>query len=426
MPTSGYALPVLEHQCANGLTALLLPTQAAPVVCVSVWYRAGGRHDPQGKSGTAHFLEHLMFKGTARHPKGAYDQVLHALGGLNNASTWMDRTNYYVLIGSDRYAAALELEADRMVGALLAEADVEDERAVILNELDRSEDDPGAALFDRLLAQAFRTHPYRRPVIGWRPEVETITSQDLRTFYEQYYRPANAFLSIVGLFEPREMIAAIEEHFGALPASPAPPPLRDLEEQQQEERRFELRRAGEQDIVGLAYRAPQRASEESLAMDILAQVLGHGRTSRLYQRLVDAGLAVSVVAENQSIPADPFLFLMDIEPADGIDIDRIESVLAEELDRLAQEPISAREMERARKRARVEFIMRRDSVSALAFMLGELEISTGWRYAETYLDRLDAVTTTQVMAAARRYLTPTGRTVGHFRPLRGTQREGEA
>lgn len=426
MSNSGNSVPVIEHRCANGLTALLLPTETTPVVCISVWYRAGARHDPTGKSGTAHLLEHMMFKGTARHPKGAYDQVLHALGGMNNASTWMDRTNYYILIGSDRYAAALELEADRMAGALLTEEDLDDERPVVLNELDQSKDDPGAALFDRLLEQAFPTHPYRRPVIGWRADVESITAGDLRAFYDRYYRPANAFLTIVGLFEPVEMIAAIEEHFGRLPAGPAPPPPRERETPQRAERRFELRRAGEQDIIGMAYHAPQRARDESFAMDVLAQVLGHGRTSRLYKALVDTELAVGVVAENQSIPVDPFLFLMDIEPADGVSVVQIESVLAAELDRLTKEPISTREMERARKRARVDFIMRRDSVSAMAFMLGELEISTGWRFAETYLGRLADVTSARVMEAARRYLSPAGRTLGHFRPIRGSEGEGES
>jgi len=410
-------LDVTEHRCENGLLALLLPANTAPVVCVSVWYRAGARHDVPDRSGCAHLLEHMMFKGTDRHPKGDYDRILHALGGINNASTWLDRTNYYILIGADRYEAALELEADRMRGALLTEADLEDERPVVLNELDRSEDDPGAALFDRLLAMAFLRHPYRRPVIGWRQDVEAISCADLRTFYDRYYQPGNAFLTVVGAFEPAEMCAAIDRHFGSIPAAETRPERRIVEGPQRGERRFELRKAGEQDIVGIAYRAPQRTENDAFAMDVLAQVLGHGRTSRLYKALVETGIAVSVATENQSMPADPFLFLFDIEPADGVSPAQVEEVLDAEIARLAREPISKRELERAQKRARVDFVMRRDSVSSLAFLIGELEVTAGWQLALTYLRRLEHVTPIDVMDAAEKYLTREQRTVGHFRPL---------
>jgi zinc protease len=413
-------LPIEERRLANGLTVLLLETRTAPVVCLSIWFRAGSRHDAQGRSGTAHLLEHMMFKGTARHPKGDYDRVLHALGAGNNASTWLDRTNYYILIGSDRYATGLELEADRMRGALLRPEDLADERPVVLNELDRNEDDPGVALFDRLLALAFLEHPYRRPVIGWRQDVEAITIEDVRAFYDTYYRPNNAFLTIVGAFERDAMLADLERTFGCLELGTPPPPSPVIEPEQRGERRFELRKAGQQEILGFAYRAPQRAQDDAFALDVLAQVLGHGRTSRLYQVLIESGLAVNASAENQTIPVDPYLFFIDAEPADGIAPIRIEEAIDEEIARLTREPISAHELERARKRARVEFVMRRDSVSALAFLIGELEVSAGWRLAQTYLAQLDAVTADHVLAAAARYLTRDARTIGRFRPTEAT------
>ncbi len=409
-------LPIEERRLANGLTVLMLETHTAPVVCLSVWFRAGSRHDPQGRSGTAHLLEHMMFKGTARHPKGDYDHLLHGLGAINNASTWLDRTNYYILIGSDRYATGLELEADRVRGALLLPADLADERQVVLNELDRNEDDPGVALFDRLLALAFLEHPYRRPVIGWRQDVGAIGVEDVRAFYDTHYQLSNAFLTIVGAFARDAMLADLERTFGCIDPGAAPPASPVTEPEQRGERRFELRKAGQQEILGLAHRAPQRAHDDAFALDVLAQVLGHGRTSRLYRALIESGLAVNASAENQSIPVDPYLFFIDAEPADGVAPARIEEVIDEEISRLAREPISAREMERARKRARVEFVMRRDSVSALAFLIGELEVSTGWRLAQTYLERLEAVTPDRVQAAAARYLTRDARTVGRFRP----------
>lgn len=409
-------LAVREHRLDNGLTVLLLETNTAPVVCISVWYRAGSRHDAQGCTGTAHLLEHLMFKGTAGHPKGDYDRVLHALGAINNASTWLDRTNYYILIGSDRYRAGLELEADRMRGALLRDEDLADERPVVLNELDRSEDDPGAALGDRLVALAFLEHPYRHPVIGWRQDVETIAGEDVRAFYDAYYRPNNAFLTIVGAFDQGEMLAEVERLFGDLEPGSLAPPRPVIEPPQRGERRFELRKAGQQEILGLAYRAARRDHDDAFALDVLAQVLGHGRTSRLYQALVDSGLAVHAATENQSIPVDPYLFFIDVEPADGITPQQIEEAIEREIARLVHETISPRELARARKRARVEFVLRRDSVSALAFLIGELEVCAGWRLARDYLSRLEAVTAEQVSAAAARYLRSEARTIGRFRP----------
>jgi zinc protease len=389
-------LQIAEHRCENGLLVLMLEAETAPVVCVSVWFRAGSRHDPSGGSGAAHLLEHMMFKGTPQYPKGEYDRILHALGGINNASTWLDRTNYSVLIGNDRYTTALELEADRMRGARLDANDLEDERGVVLTELDSGQDEPASALVDQLVAMAFLKHPYRRPVIGWRADVEAISQDELSGFYDRYYQPGNAFLVVVGQFR-RE-------------AREAP---------QRGERRFELRKAGEQELWAAAYRTPQRADEDALLMDVLAQVLGHGRTSRLYKALVDSGLAVHVSAENQSMPADPYLFFLDVEPAQGVEIARIEEVVDAETARLCREPIREEELRRARKRARVDFTSRRDSVSALAFLIGELEVSTGWGYLQGYLDRLEQVTPEQVKDAAARHLVRDRRTVGHFRPTDG-------
>jgi zinc protease len=425
---------VSEHRFGNGLLALLLESHDTPVVCLSVWYRAGSRHDPAGMSGMAHLLEHMMFKGTQRHPKGDYDRMLHVQGATNNASTWLDRTNYYVLIGSDRYRVALELEADRMRGALLSQTDLDAEMTVVRNELERGEDDPVTALFDRLHAVAFLQHPYRRPVIGWREDIESITAADLKAFYDRHYQPNHAFLVVAGDFDRTEMSDAIGRTFGAIPAPEAsagrdargipeehgtrqtPGEHRAAEPPQQGERRFELRKAGRQELLALAYKIPHRKYEDSYALDVLAQVLGHGRTSRLYKRLVESGLTVDVAAENQAMPADPYLFYIEAELARGVDVARVAEAIAEECRRLCREPISSEELERACKRARVDFVMRRDSVSARAFLIGEFEVTTGRRFVDSYLERLGAVTPEQVMQVATKYLVREERTVGHFRP----------
>ena len=411
--------PVQEHRCSNGLRALLLETHTAPVVCVSIWYRVGSSDDPAGGSGMAHLLEHMMFKGSRTHPKGVYDQQLHVMGAMNNASTWLDRTNYYVLIGSDRYESALVLEADRLRGATLADEDLDDERTVVLNELDQNRDDPCTLLYEELLAHAFEEHPYRCPVIGWRRDVEQIRASDLRAFYDRFYQPENAFLVIVGDFETERMRADIERHFGGISGAAVTRDTRPLESAPLGERRFRVSRSGGQEMLALGYPAPPRRQPDALHLDVLAQVLGHGRTSRLYGSLIDTHRAVHVAAENQSMPIDPFLFMVDIEPSPGVTVAEILRIYDEDVARLAGEPLTEQELLRARKRARVDFVMRRDRVSALAFLLGEFEIAGGWRQLEHYLQDLDAVTPEDVMRAARHYLRPQWRTLGHYLPGEG-------
>jgi zinc protease len=407
---------VVEERLENGLRLLLLESHLSPVVCVSVWYRVGSRHDPAGGAGLAHLLEHMTYNGTARHPKGAYDRVLHAHGALHNASTWLDRTGYYVVVGSDRYEIALDLEADRMRGARLDPADLRDEITVIANEIQRTEDEPAAALHERLQSLAFRVHPYGRPVLGWPEDLQAVTAADLRAFYDRHYQPGNAHLVVVGDVRLPELRERIRSTFGAIPAGAAPPSRAAAEPAQRGERRFELRKAGGQELWAAGYKVPSRSSDDSYALDVLAHVLGHGRTSRLYGALVETGLAVAAGAEYPAAPADPFLFLIDADPGPGVARDAVEEVIDREIDRLAREPVAPAEIARARKRARVEFVMRRDKVSARAFLLGELESTVGWRVAETYLARLDAVTPEHVMRVAGRSLVRDERTVGHFRP----------
>ncbi len=413
--------PVLEQRLSNGLYVLMQEAHDAPIVCVSVWYRVGSRHDPLGQAGLAHMLEHMTYKGTVGHARGEYDRILHECGAITNASTTFDRTNYYLLIGSDRYPIALQLESDRMRGALLAQTDLRDEQTVVDNEIQRSEDDPPSALFERLQSLAFRQHPYGRPVLGWHETVVSLTEADLRVFYDQYYQPGNAFVVVTGDFRPAELSAHLGETFGGIPPAPAPRVHPASESPQRGERRFELRRAGSQELLIIAYKIPARDHPASYALDVLAQTLGHGRTARLYRRLIEPGLAVDVGAENQALSVDPFLFIIDIDLAREADAERVIGVVDEEIARLTEKPLEEVELARARKRARADFIMRRDRVSARAFLLGECEAALSWRFAQTYLDRLDEVTAEQAREAARRYLVRDERTIGHFRPVTGAQ-----
>lgn len=421
----------------NGLELFLLPAADVPLVAVSVWYRVGSRHDPPGHSGMAHLLEHMLYKGSARYPRGEYDRRLHAEGAVHNASTWFDRTQFAILLGADRYRLALELEADRMRGALLSASDVRDEIGVVLHELQAGRDEPGARFFEELHTVAWPRHPYGRPVAGWAGEVAALDAAALRRFYDDHYWPDNAYLVIAGDFEIGRMQADIDATFGSIRARPGtagtagtdpatcaataagPQDARDGHAQVDlapGERRFELRRVGGQEEITFAYRVPGRADRDAYALDLLAQLLGHGRTSRLYRALVAPGHAVHVAAENMSLLRDPYFFCLDVEPVPGVPATCLEALVEAEIARLGREPVAAAELASVCKRVRADFILRSERLAARTALVGELEASVGWTYLSTYLERLAAVTPHELLAAARRCLQPDRRVIGHYRP----------
>lgn len=401
----------------NGLKVLLKEAHHAPIVCVSVWYRAGSKHESAGTTGLAHLLEHMMFKGTSRHGKGEFDRILKENGAVNNASTWLDRTNYYEIIAADRVEIALELEADRMRGALFTQQDLIDEMPVVRNELERGEDNPHRKLFRNVQSMAFLAHPYHWPTIGWRSDVEAITARDIRAYYDTYYHPNNAYLVIVGDFKIADMMALVERHFGAIPAGPTPPVPRTVEAPQRGERRFTLREAGGTPYFLAGFKAPEATHEDIYALDLLAQILGQGRTSRLFEALVKTRLATSASAFNMAKDtSDPFLFFVNAETAPGADRDAVEAALWKEIDRLKDGLVTADELRRAKKQNRVDFIYARDRMENLAFAIGESEITTGYEYLGSYLDRINAVGPEQIREVARKYLIEDTRTVGWYVP----------
>ena len=240
----------------NGLTALVGPTPVAPVVAFGVVYRVGSRHEAPGHTGATHLLEHLMFKGSARYNRERGTEVareLHRVGAIYNATTWLDRTNYYEVLPVGHLPLAVDIEADRMRGALLREADLGSERTVVLNELDGGENEPFELLMKMSFAQAYLEHPYRHPTIGWRGDVESVTGEVLRRFYDTYYHPDNATAIVVGDVDEAAALAAVARGFGGIPpkSDGGFPASSGREGEQRGERRFELHRAGEiQGVVG--------------------------------------------------------------------------------------------------------------------------------------------------------------------------------
>ncbi len=406
---------VYETVLQNGLKVLIQEVRSAPVVSFMVWYKVGSRNETAGVTGISHLLEHMMFKGTPKYGKGEISRLLQKNGASFNAGTSIDYTNYYEVLAADRLELAMEVEADRMTNALIPEEEHRLEMTVVRSELERNEDNPHRALYSELFAQAFKAHPYHWPTIGWRSDVEAIRTRQIRDYYEAHYMPNNATAVVVGDVDRDRAMALVEKHFGSIARGREPDPVVTVEPPQQGERRFKLQRPGDTRYLMVAYPNPTLVHLDNYALDILGMILGHGKTSRLYQALVEGALATEAEAQNETA-RDPFLFIVEATAAPGVTLDALESALLTQVERLRKEAPSKAELDRARKRIQASFIYSKDSIRSLAQQLGYYETVGSYRYLDTYLDRIAAVASEDVVRVARTYLGERTRTVGHYEP----------
>ena len=408
--------PVHETTLSNGLKVLIQEVRTAPVVSFMVWYKVGSRNEGAGVTGISHLLEHMMFKGTPSYGKGEIARVLQRHGASFNAGTSLDYTCYYEVLASDRLELAVRLEADRMVNALIPEEEHRLEMTVVRSELERNEDNPHRALVLELFAQAFKAHPYHWPTIGWRTDVEQITTEEIRAYYRTHYVPNNAVAVIVGDVGPDEGLALVERHFGGIPRGPEPPPVRVVEPPQVGERRFKIRKPGDTRYLIVAWRNPDLMHEDNYALDVLGMILGHGRTSRLYRGLVEGKVATEVDAANETA-RDPFLLIAQATVAPDATLEEAEAALHREVDLLRTEPVTPEELARAKRQVEASFVYSKDSIRSLAQQLGYFETVASYRYLDTYLEHLASVGPDDVRRVAETYLTEDARTVGVYDPV---------
>src|SRR4051812_43670398 len=267
---------------ANDLTVLLLPEHSAPVVTYMVTYRVGSRNEVTGSTGSTHLLEHLMFKGSDafNDKKGnSVKQFLETVGGNYNATTYLDRTNYYAEIGNEPLAGYMAIEADRMRNLWLREDDRRPEMTVVRNEFEQGENDPTQALDKEIFAAAFQAHPYHHSTIGWRSDIEFVPIEKLRAFYDTFYWPDNATVSVIGDFDPATALGLVKKYYGAYPKAPHPIPQVYTEEPEQTgPRRVMIQRAGELGAVGVSYKSPAGSHPDFPALQVLGSILGSGKT----------------------------------------------------------------------------------------------------------------------------------------------------
>ncbi|TKS60808.1 MAG: peptidase M16 [Nitrospira sp.] len=415
-----------EHILSNGMKVLLVEVPKAPVATVQVWYKVGSRNEVMGRAGLSHMLEHMMFKGTANHPKGSFSRIVRKNGGIDNAFTSQDFTAYFENLAADRVELALELEADRMQGLLLDDSEFQTEREVVKEERRlRTEDDPQGALVEALFAQAFLSHPYHWPVIGWFADLDAMSLDDLQRHYDTFYSPNNATLIVVGDIKADALLPTIKHLFEPIPKGPSPKQVLSAEPEQRGERRFLLKREAQVPFVMMGFRVPNYSSEDSYALDILESILSHGKSSRLYQSLVyDQKNSLAVGAEYSLMQTDPSLFYFYSLVSPGAKVEAVEEALHHEITRLQNEPPSELELQRAKNQVEASRVFEQDSNFRHAMLLGQSEsIGAGWRRVDQFLERIRAVTGKDIQRVAKQYLTQDNRTVGILVPLPSKQPE---
>ncbi len=410
--------PVYEETLSNGLKVIALVDKSTPMSIFEVWYNAGAINEVKGKTGLSHLLEHMMFKGTSKHGPNTFSKIIKRAGGIDNAGTSRDYAYYFQKLAPDRLNLSIELEADRMQNLLINPDDVLSERAVVMEERRmRYEDDPQNLVYEKVMAEVFKTHPYGRPVIGWMNDIKGLTADDLRDYYETWYAPNNAFIVVAGNIDLNAVLKQIREEFGTIPEGRHMPVPSFVEPEQKEERRVYVRKEAELPYVFIAYKAPNILKKDSFALDVLVSILSDGKSSRIYKNLVDRQrVALSAGAGFSNIQKfdDTFYFYGTAMP--GRTIDEVEEALYKEVDEIIKTPPSATEMEKARNQVQADFIMSQDSLYMQAMMLGRFEMAGDWRMNYQYVDGIAEVTAEDVQRVAGTYLLKNRRTVGILVP----------
>lgn len=421
---------ITEYRLGNGLKVLTMPDETSPIVTSLVVYRVGSRNEGPGNTGSAHFFEHLMFKGSNRFnaDKGNnIDELMKEIGGDLNAYTSYDQTVYHEQVTADYLELCLAIEADRMRGLRMRKADRDSEMTVVRNEMEQGENWPEQVMNKQLWAIAFNEHPYHHDVIGARTDVENVPLANMRDFYHTYYWPNNATLILVGGFETETALKLVSKHFGRIPRSPHRiPGVYTVEPKQEGERRFEVRRAGEFYRLAMAFHVPAAVHADMPAIQVLAQVLGssYSRSSRLYKRLVDSGLATQVFAHAMPM-RDPGILEIAADVTENASLSDVEAALRDEIEAIKCELVADDELERIKTGNRKDTLLKLAEPKYFGYQLAQAEAVADWRWLFQSDAAFEKVTAEEVRAAARKYLTRDNLTIGAFIPRNESETVGE-
>jgi zinc protease len=404
--------PPATFTLGNGLQVVVIPDHRTPVVTQMIWYKVGSADETPGKSGLAHFLEHLMFKGTSKHPVGEFSETVQRVGGNENAFTSTDYTGYFQRVPREQLGRMMEFEADRMTGLVLKDENVLPERDVVLEEFNmRVANNPEARLTEQIMAALYLNHPYGRPVIGWHQEIEKLNREDALAFYKRFYAPNNAILVIAGDVEADEVRPMAERTFGVVPAQPTIPAkrIRPQEPAPAAPRTVTLSDPRvEQPGLRRYYLVPSASTAapgESAALDVLAQLMGGGSNSYLYRRLViDRPLAVNAGAAYQSVSLDATQFTISASPRSGVSFAQVEQVIDDVIADIEQNGVRSEDLERVKTQLIAETVYAQDNQATLARWYGGA-MTTGQSVEDirSWPERIRAVTAEQVRDVVRKW-----------------------
>jgi len=403
----------------NDLTVLVLEDHSAPVATLMVTYHVGSRNEAIGYTGSTHLLEHLMFKGSRNFNKEKGTAIwteLQNIGAQINATTWNDRTNYFEVVPSEHLERAIAIEADRMRFAFLRDEDRQPEMTVVRNEYERGENSPFDVLDKNIWATAYLAHPYHHSTIGWRSDIENISTERLQEFYHTYYWPNNATATIIGDFNKAEALALIKNYFGEHNASKNNIPEMYTEEPEQEgPRRTVVKRAGQTGVVGVGHKTQEGLHEDTYAFQLLGKVLSEGKTSRFYKTIVDRGLATSLLMYDFPLK-DNGMFITYIFLTPDTDHQTVEDIVLEEYKKIINGGVTKEEIARAKAQTRASVAFSRDGSYAVASALNEAIAIGDWTFYTTFMDHIEKVSTIDIQRVAKKYLVEEKSTTGWFVP----------
>lgn len=412
-PGAGAEPRTTEFSLDNGLRVIVQEDHRSPVVINEVWYKVGSSYESTGHTGISHALEHMMFKGTSKVPAGEFSRIVNKFGGSDNAFTTSDFTGYYQLYAADRLPLAMELEADRMANLLVDPKEFASEIHVVMEERHmRTDDNPQSRAWERFTTIALPTSAERIPPIGWQSDLDVMTAQDLKQWYNTWYAPNNATLVVVGDVDPTQVRTLAQHYFGAIPSRPVPamPLPRELPEPGHRVMTLNLA-DNKVPVLYLAYNVPSlttagESTDEAYVLRMLVGVLDEGVSARLETRLVRQQQVASEVSTSYDLYSrgDTLLTLVGV-PAEGHTLKDLHDALLAEVDKLKSEPISSEEMQRVYADIIANNVFARDSISSQAGSIGSLvSVGLDWRVQNTLPQKLQQVTPEQIQAAARKYL----------------------
>lgn len=424
MPLSVFAAAIQEFKLDNGLKLIVQEDHRSPVVVSQVWYRAGSLDEVNGKTGVAHVLEHMMFKGTKRIKPGQFSRMIAAAGGRENAFTSADYTCYYQQLEKSHLPLSFKLEADRMANLQLTDEEFAKEIKVVMEERRwRTDDKPQSKVSEAFQSALYRAHPYSRPVIGFMNDLEHMTAEDAREWYRNWYAPNNATVVVVGDVKADEVYRLAKQHFGKLKPKALPARKPQAEPEQIGERRVNVKAPAKLPYVLMGFHVPalQNAEQdwEPYALEVLAGVLSGNSAARLNQRLVrESQLAVDASAGYDLMARGrQSVFAVDATPSEGKTVADLEKALLEQLEQIKSFGVTAEELERVKAGVIAADVYKRDSVFYQAMQIGTTEtVGFSWKTLETYPEKLRAVTAQQVQEVAKKYLHRDNMTVATLDP----------